>query len=153
VASAAPAPASTVATTPHSSDPIPLCAAGDHLTAIPVWLPEVDDAGNVSSEPPQKDGQVVYIQLYRHAAEVSCNDKDLNAFNWPADKNDVNAGGLAINIRGNAQFANGMCYFSGYYMNEQVMGIHQGWVETYFGSLPKKDVILSGRYCLSAPIE
>jgi hypothetical protein len=34
-------------------------------------------------------------------------------------------------------------------MNEDVMGIHQGWVETYFGAVDKEKVVMSDKYCLS----
>jgi len=33
-------------------------------------------------------------------------------------------------------------------MNEDVMGMHQGWIETYFGAVDKKDIVLSNDFCL-----
>ena len=58
-----------------------------------------------------------------------------------------------MNSRGNTQFANGTCHFSGYYMNEDVQGMHQGWIETFFGAVDKKEVVMSGRYCLATSVD
>src|SRR5690606_17644140 len=133
----------------EAADPIPVCRAGDKLTRIPVWEPEVDEEGNLSSDPPQKDGQIVYILLYQDAAKTTCKEDELNSFSRPTNPQNPMEGGLAVNIRGNTQFANGTCYFKGYFMNEDVMGIHQGWIETYFGAIEKEKVVMAGKYCLS----
>ncbi|HEY0662780.1 MAG TPA: hypothetical protein VGD21_15835 [Lysobacter sp.] len=135
------------------SDPVPVCKPGDGRTKIPVWQPAVDAEGNLSSDPPQKDGQIVYIQLHQDAAETTCNDKELNSFSRPENPKEHMDGGLAVNIRGNAQFANGVCYFAGYYMNEDVMGMHQGWIETFYGAVNEKEILESGKYCLAKAIE
>ncbi len=136
-----------------SSDPVPVCKSGDGRTKVPVWQPSVDDSGNLSSGPPQKDGQIVYIQLSQEASKTTCNDKELNSFSRPENPQEVMEGGLAVNIRGNTQFANGICYFSGYYINEDVMGMHQGWIETFYGAVDKKEIVMSGKYCLAKSIE
>jgi hypothetical protein len=136
-----------------SSDPVPVCKSGDGRTKVPVWQPAIDDSGNLSSDPPQKDGQIVYIKLYQDASKTTCNDKELNSFSRPENPNEIMEGGLAVNIRGNTQFANGICYFSGYYMNEDVMGMHQGWIETFYGAVDKKEIVMSGKYCLAKSIE
>lgn len=136
-----------------SSDPIPVCTAGDGRTKIPVWKPSVDEDGNLLSDPPQKDGQIVYIVLYQDASKTTCDDQELNSFSRPVNPEEVMEGGLAVNIRGNTQFANGICYFKGYYMNEDVMGMHQGWVETYFRAVDKEKIVTSNKYCLSEPLE
>lgn len=135
------------------TDPVPVCTTGDGRTKVPVWQPSLDDSGNLSSNPPQKDGQIVYIHLHQDASKTTCNDKELNSFSRPENPKEIMEGGLAVNIRGNTQFANGICYFSGYYMNEDVMGMHQGWVETFYGALDKKEIVMSGKYCLSKSIE
>lgn len=80
---------------------------------------------------------------------ITCEDDALNSFSIPY-KDD---GGLAVNLKGNTQFANGACYFSGYYMNQEVMGVHQGWTETYFGAIDKKEIVLSSKFCLSESIK
>jgi hypothetical protein len=36
-------------------------------------------------------------------------------------------------------------------MNEQVMGMHQGWIETYFKAVDKEKMALSDKFCLSRP--
>jgi hypothetical protein len=136
-----------------TTDPVPVCKAGDGRTIIPVWEPSADDRGNLSSDPPQNDGQIVYIRFYQDASKATCNDTELNSFNRPNNPDESMEGGLAVNIRGNTQFANGLCYFSGYYMNEDVMGIHQGWIETYYGAVDKKDIVLSSKYCFARSVE
>lgn len=125
-----------------------VCRDNDARTPVALWTPDVDENGNLSSEPPTEDGAIVLIQLHADAALVECNDGALNSFSLPNDPDDHMAGGLAVNIRGNTQFANGICYFRGYYLNEDVMGLHQGWVETYFGAVDRKDIALSNGFCL-----
>lgn len=137
------------APSPHA---VPVCEAGDGRTRLPVWTPEVDSNGNLSSDPPTKDGQITFIELWTDAGKVTCNNKELNSFRRPTNPRDPMEGGLAVNLRGNTQFANGMCYFRGYYMNEDVMGMHQGWVETYFGAVDKEKIVLSDKFCLSRPL-
>ena len=107
----------------------------------------------MSSEPPQEDGQIIYIELTADADTVTCDNEALNSFSWPNDPSDPMMGGLAVNLRGNTQFANGMCHFRGYYMNETVMGMHQGWIETYFGAIEKRKIVISGDFCLERSIE
>ncbi len=128
---------------------MPVCKPGDKRIHIPVWEPSVDEKGNLSSAPPQKDGQIVYILLFQDASKTTCKESKLNSFSRPTNPANPMEGGLAVNIRGNTQFANGICYFKGYFMNEDVMGIHQGWVETYFGAVDKEKVVMSDKYCLS----
>lgn len=129
------------------AEPVPACMTGDGRTAIPVWKPSVDEKGNLSSDPPQKDGLIVQIHLSVDVSQVECNDADLNAFKRPEDPDDPMGGGHAINLRGNTQRAHGDCFFSGYYMNEDVVGMHQGWTETYFGAVDKTQIVLSGKFC------
>lgn len=130
---------------------IEICKKNDSRTMVPVWTPAIDKDGNVSSEPPMNDGQIVFIELYQDNSAIDCSgapqDK-LYSFSLPTNPKDPTEGGLAINIRGNVQFANGTCYFSGFFMNEQVMGMHQGWTETSFKAVEKKDIAMSGRFCL-----
>ncbi len=133
--------------------PIPVCRSGDGRTSIPVWKPSVDADGDLSSDPPQKDGMIVYIELYQDASKVECEEGKLNAFTRPENPEDAMAGGLSVNLRGNTQFANGICYFRGYYMNEDVMGMHQGWIETYFGAVDKQTVVMSDKYCLADSLQ
>lgn len=132
--------------------PTPVCMKGDRRTRIPVWRPTVNREGYLSSRPPQLDGMIVYIELFQDASEVSCKDSELNSFSSPDDVRNPMAGGLAVNVRGNTQRANGTCYFRGYYMNEDVMGMHQGWIETYFKAVEKEKIVLSDKYCAAEPL-
>jgi hypothetical protein len=130
---------------------IEICKKNDSRTRVPVWNPSVDKDGNVSSEPPMNDGQIVFIELYQDNSAIGCSNAPqdkLYSFSSPNNPKDASEGGLVTNIRGNVQFANGTCYFSGFFMNEQVMGMHQGWIETFFGAVEKKDMAMSGRFCL-----
>lgn len=120
-------------------------------TAIPVWTPELNDKGNLSEEPPTGEGTLVYIRIGGDTEHVECHQADaehLYSFSLPQNPEDSGAGGLAVNIRGQAQFANGFCYLSGLFMNKPVFGLHQGWHETYFGEVDSLPVTLSGRFCL-----
>ena len=116
---------------------------------VPVWKPELDHKGDLTTAPPEKDGQVVFIELFDENKNRGCanaaEDK-LYSFSLP---NTSGSGGLAVNIRGNVQFANGYCYFSGFFINKKVFGIHQGWTETYFGALDTFEVVKSGQHCLA----
>jgi hypothetical protein len=130
---------------------LPFCHFADDRIPVPTWSVELDKLGNLTSEPPQNDGQVVYIELFAENDEVDCASADsdkLFSFSLPNNPNaPLLEGGLAVNLRGNVQFANGFCYFKGFFMNQQVMGMHQGWIETYFGAVDQFDVIKSDRFC------
>lgn len=126
-----------------------ICGPRDTRTKIPVWKPTVNEDGELSSSPPQRDGMIVYIELFEDVSKTSCKDSDLNAFSSPNEAGNPSAGGLAVNIRGNTQLTNGICYFRGYYMNEDVMGMHQGWIETYFKAVDKEKIAFSDKYCLA----
>lgn len=134
--------------------PIPVCRNGDTRTRIPVWRPSIDDDGVLSSAPPQHDGLVVYIDMYTTDERTvsTCGDGELKSFAWPDDPGSRAAGGLAVNIQDNGHRTNGACNFYGYYMNEEVQGMHQGWSETYFGVMDKKELVLSGTFCLDEAI-
>lgn len=138
------------------SEPPPLvdlaaCTSNDQRALVPIWSPTYDNwTASLSSSPPMKNGKLIYIDLYVDGDNAKCNDEDLNSFGIPNDYTRIGDGGLAVNIRGNSQFANGFCRFSGFYMNKEVSGSHQGWGETYFGSVDMKEVLMSGRYCLDA---
>ncbi|HHK73804.1 MAG TPA: hypothetical protein ENJ57_01425 [Rhizobiales bacterium] len=130
------------------------CSGQDSKIAVPVWSPQVNKKGVLSSEPPSGEGLIVYI---RFAADNATDDAEcLNAdpdklypFIFPEDRNNPYNGGLAVNLRGNVRYSNGMCVFSGFYKNKPVPGAHQGWIETYFGAVDASQVVNSGRYCLS----
>lgn len=134
-----------------NSSPIPDCKAGDGRTPIPSWTPSLDGNGNLSPAPPQRDGMIVRIELHDDAPgrDTTCNDTELNAFSIPDDPTAPELGGLAVNLKGNASHANGICSFSGFYMNKSVEGMHQGWIETYFGAVDMQKLILSNKYCLA----
>ena len=135
---------------PGHPQPVPTCIARDSRVEIPVWNPSVDADGNLSSPPPpRKDGRIVFIDLHRDDPGAQCNDEALATFNLPDDPKDAMAGGLAVNIRGNTQFANGSCHFHGYYMNQDVAGMHQGWTETFFGAVEMQKIVLSDKFCVS----
>ena len=104
-----------------------VCKATDDRTRVPVWTPSFDQwSETLSSMPPRKNGQVVYIAFSVDGDSAKCNDDDLNSFSVPSDRKKPSDGGIAVNLRGNSQFANGTCYFAGFFMNKDVMGMHQG---------------------------
>ena len=131
---------------------LPFCAVGDDRIPVPTWSPELNDQGKLTSEPPANDGQIVYIDFVDEQSEESrslergCIGADADkayTFYFPY----VDGGGLEVNLSGNVQFANGRCFFRGFFMNKQVMGMWQGYTATYFGSVDQFDVIKSNRFC------
>lgn len=139
--------------TAHAEIPrtITACTASDTRIPVRTWMPEFTDQGTLASGPDAQDGDVFYIELFRENSDMECasapSDK-LYSLSLPYEQSDpVDGGGLSVNIRGDVQFANGFCYLSGFFMNQQVMGMHQGWIETYFAPLKKEEVITSGKFC------
>jgi len=129
---------------------LPLCKGTDDRLPVPFWTADIDAKGNLSAEPPQKDGQVVYFDFTASNSQAECasaSDDKLYSFPKPTNPADNLGGGLAVNLRGNVQFHNGYCTFKGFYMNNDVQGMHQGWVETYFAPLDRYDLIKSNRFC------
>lgn len=124
------------------------CAAGDSRVPVKLWQPDVRER-TLSSAPDAKDGDVFYIELHAENAHAGCGSAAPDHM-YTFDVPDPEGGGLAVNFRGNVQFANGYCYVAGFFMNEQVHGMHQGWTETYFRPLDKAEVITSGRFCSAA---
>jgi hypothetical protein len=135
----------------EASDPIRVCRPIDLKTKVPVWLPDLTDDDTLSQPPPQKNGMLVYIEL--NYQSPSCDNEKLHSFLIPHDPGNAINGGLQINIRGNAQGSNGFCRLRGYYINESVMGLHQGWVETYFGAVELEKIVLSDKFCLERRID
>jgi hypothetical protein len=140
-------PAGAVATA------LPLCQANDARVHIAVWTPtnKQEDGDDWTPKPPQNEGQIVYIDAAQWT-ESGCGVDNLNTLSFPDDPKDVMQGGLAVNLRGNTQVADGLCYYKGFYRNESVPGVHQGWVETFFGAVEKDEVLKSDRYCLERPL-
>lgn len=140
------AAATAVAASSDSESGIPVCIEGDGKTRIPVWRPSFDDKG-MDSEPPQGEGRIVYIDFHSSKVDMNqCFGDENKSFSVP-DRGEDSWGGLEVNIHGNTQYANGGCYFRGYYLNEPVMGMHQGWLSTLFKPLDVKELVLAGRYC------
>lgn len=135
-------------------DRIPIATWKPKLTWNHEGLPQVHEA------PPNGNGRIVNISI--EDPDESC---DRNPFNpaWP-DENprtddlysvllpesaDEDSGGVSINLRGNRTPVGRGCRFEGFYMNEPVAGIHQGWTETYFGAIERERILASNHYCLT----
>ena len=134
------------------SDPliagINVCAPDDTRSRVAVWQPVGNQYGYWTPEPPQNNGQIVYIKSSMEADDVDCTNEARNSFSFPVDPHKATEGGLNVIVQGNVQQANGLCHFSGFYINEEVFGVHQGWSSTSFIAIPTKDIVLSGKYCL-----
>ena len=129
---------------------LPVCSSGDKRDHVPTWSPSLTKDGDLTEEPPQNDGQVVFIEITGEGDKIGCGDSDkdhLYALSKPNTPGSVDDGGLEVNLRGNVQFHNGLCTFHGFYMNEPVYGMHQGWTETYFKPLDQFEVVKSGTFC------
>ena len=132
---------------------LPDCTAGSRgvavaRTTVPTWTPTVGEGTRITQAPPQQAGQVVWIRItYAAPGDSSCDDDTLHSF--ALHNTDGTPGGLSVNVKGHAQPANGLCHVEGFYRNEDVPGMHQGWIETYFGALPASE-LSAERYCLAA---
>lgn len=131
--------------------PLAPCTAGDTRTAVPVWQPTIGDDGYITTEPAQQAGQIVYIRgSYRPSPDLACDDATLHPL---ARRNtDDTPGGLSVNLKGNTHALDGTCTFDGFYRNEEVPGMHQGWIETYFGAVSAGEVT-SDSHCLAEAID
>ncbi len=152
-ASAAPAPNHTTGLSAPSALAVaatnpPVCRAGDERIPVPVWTPVNQGEDDWTPAPPQHNEQIVYIDAAQVSRGNGCTAEGLNTLSFPEDEQDVMAGGLAVNLRGNAQVVDGICHYRGFFRNEDVPGVHQGWVETYFEAVPSETVLPTGRYCL-----
>ena len=127
----------------------------EHRTKIPVWRPSVN-GGHINSEPPMQDGKLVYIDIMADNDAVKCATLRRGEVYHLTYLNNTKTGsvdgGLEVGISGNVQFANGMCYFRGFYINEDVMGMWQGFIATRFKAVRASDVTLSGRFCVNGDI-
>lgn len=124
-------------------------------TKISAWRPLVTGS-YINSEPPMRDGMLIYIDISADNDAVNCaalrrgETYHFTYLNNP--KKGSVEGGLEVGISGNVQFANGMCYFRGFYINEDVMGMWQGFIATRFKAVRASDVTLSGRFCVEGGI-
>ncbi len=135
-----------------SATSLELCGFGDKRTPISTWTPTVDGQLHLSSEPPQGEGLIVYIKFSADGDGSSCIDDEMQSFSIPNDPKDFQQGGLAVNIRGPVSMVDGKCQFAGFYKNESVDGMHQGYIETYFGVLEGAESPTPKRYCLNTPL-
>lgn len=148
---APPAPPPQVPATPApaaDADALQVCGADDARTVIPVWTPSLDAEDRLSSDPPQQDGRIVYADLQRPSSQEACGAEALHSFTRPGDAGEGYPGGLAVNMRGNVRFADGSCRLRGFYVNRDVPGMHQGWIETYFEAVDADALAAAGRHCL-----
>jgi hypothetical protein len=96
--------------------------------------------------------RLVYISIAPPDPQCAVNDGRIFKFMWPYERKRPIAGGILVKLSGNAHSENGRCVLSGYYMNEIVFGLNQGWVETYLGAVDESKVVSSGTYCLARAI-
>ena len=133
--------------------------SGETRIPIATWRPKLTPKGDVRSEPPVGDGRIVYIVI--DAPRENCapplshwpgDDSPLKTFSRPNnEKNPLDDGGLEVNLRGNYGLVGEICRFDGFFMNEPVYGMHQGWGETYFGAIDEKRIVAAGHYCMVRP--
>ena len=130
------------------TDALPVCTENDARTAVPAWTPALDAEDRLSSDPPQQDGLIVYADLQRPSSREACGVDALHSFTRPGNAGEGYPGGLAVNMRGHVRFADGTCRLRGFYVNRDVPGMHQGWIETYFEAVDAAALVASGRHCL-----
>ena len=136
------------------STTLPACKrSGEDRAPITVWRPGVveDDLGfHLSSEPPQGDGRIVDVSIIRGPADrCPSHANDAMTMSWPYDEKNWRNGGIEVNFRGNARVQDGRCVLEGFYMNQPLDGVLQGYIQTFFGAVDERRVIGSGTYCLA----
>jgi len=135
---------------PHAarSGSLPACRRL-HESRIPIvtWKPKLTSKEYLTSAPPEGDGRIVHISI---KARYCHRDPDeLYAFGLPRDPKAPENGGRYVNLRGNTAKDGRGCRLDGFFMNEPVTGIHQGWTETYFGAIDRKRIVASNQFCLA----
>lgn len=100
------------------------CTAGQDW----MWAPAVDAEGNLSFDPPQHDEQILYLAIHPARADTPCDTEQLFSFAWPVAVSDPAQCGLAVNVQGHAEPFEGGCRRRGDYRNQDVAGMHQGWL-------------------------
>lgn len=135
---------------------VEICASFlENRTTIPVWRPSVV-GDSINSQPPMRDGRLIYIDIAADNDAVNCATSrrgEVYHFTYLNNPNTGSIdGGLEVGISGNVQFANGMCYFRGFYINEVVMGMWQGFIATRFKAVHTNNLTLSGRFCIDGEI-
>ena len=127
---------------------LPTCTMDDARTAVPAWTPALDAEDRLSSDPPRRDGLIVFADLHKPSSREACAADALHSFTRPGDAAEGYPGGLAVNLRGNVRYADGTCRLRGFYVNRDVPGMHQGWIETYFEAVDAAALAAAGRHCL-----
>jgi hypothetical protein len=152
----------------QESGSLPVCRRV-HEDRIPIarWKPKLtwshEGLPQVHEPPPSGNGRIVYISI-EDPDEPCDRDRD-NPFHpvWPDEnprRDDLysvllpespaaDSGGVSINLRGNRTPVGKGCRFEGFYMNEPVAGIHQGWTDNYFGAIDRARIVASNHYCMA----
>ena len=146
----------TAPPTPAASPPaaqsgsLPECRrTNESRVPIATWKPKLTRKGDLRTAPPTGNGRIVFITVDPAKDDCSANPDKLYSFSLPEDPGAPDSGGLAVNLRGNRATAGSGCRLDGFFMNEPVFGMHQGWIETYFGAIARDRVLASGHYCLA----
>jgi hypothetical protein len=129
---------------------LPQCRrTNERRVPIATWKPKLTQKGDLRMAPPTGNGRIVSITIDPPKDDCSADPDKLYSFSLPEDPRASDSGGLAVNLRGNRVSIGSGCRLDGFFMNEPVFGIHQGWTETYFGAIDRARVVASGHYCLA----
>src|SRR6266850_3293253 len=133
-----------------SEDPaLPLCRAiGEFRTPVLTWVAWVTPEGKLSAAPPHGNGRMVYIDLSVGDNHEACASPpgDGFSFQFTDETSGPQSGGLRLNFpnnRTNYYWKYG-CVFNGFYVNEPVPGVRDGWRETSFRPVDRFEVMASG---------
>jgi hypothetical protein len=135
---------------------LPLCRPiHEFRTPVPIWRPgpPLTRDGKLSSAPPRGRDGVIYIGLGVDSEFPACSpssDEDF-IFEVPSGSPGLQSGGQRIKMLGGAVRYDFLrdCIFRGFYANEPVAGVRDGWSETNLRALDTFEVLSSGRYCLA----
>jgi hypothetical protein len=137
---------------PEPRKVLPPCERTAHRIPIPVWQPAVSADGELTSDPPHQHGAIVSISIeVPRAADGNCIGWRNGDFRF-VRKNPIssaNNSGLAVLLRGNDSAGPASCRLSGFYLNEPIFDVQDGWSRTFFGAIDANRMIDSGQYCLA----
>ena len=131
---------------------VPICKKNDKKIRVQSWQPSFKKDGTLKAEPPTGEGIIVYIKTAMDSSKVECGKANSDIFSIEfLNGLDRDNGGLAVNFpSASVQYVQGLCHISGFFMNKDVPGMHQGFIETYFEPVDYQKIVLSGNFCMKS---
>lgn len=132
---------------------LPACKENDDRTRVLLWMPTYNEwKETLSSSAPEQNGMLLYIKFFAETDNPACGTAEPFRLTASRDLKAPRDGGVEIAFFGNSTLQRGTCHVEGFFMNKTGVGWSQGWSATAYEAVDTKDIVLSGRYCLSKPV-